>query len=720
MYSEKIIIANIAEFARREGWEPEYHTYEEVQQLIEDINKLVKIDYNSRGGVVELTKTITEKYKNEMRQRVRNEQVLCTLDCGYWESNYVFVCNEEGQIFKFKPRLSQRILNSVIAGFDERQVSIELLCLKARQLGVSSWSAIKFMHRLLFVPHTQAIMASVKHEHSQHIKRIQDTIYENCPWWLVPGRAPRGGFDNGSILSIQSGMQATGLAQGRTPVLAHISELADIPDQKKTIEEGLMRAMHISAALFLVLEGTGGGNTGWLADKWRAAKVDFPKGDERLCPVFVSWPCCPEIYPKKGFLDKFPIPEGFMSKMRIDATRKHVARCEAYIRNTSYLANVMGKNWEMPPEQQWFWQWNYLQSVKTHSQKTWMAQMPADDFESLVGEHDSVFDPEVMAEVESHVYEIQSDEKVRKTPLKAYAITGDSIEEEFYPNESQIDDEEPVIRVEWTSHIGKKYVWEMIPLREVNEEKEIDTFDKLLVFEEPKAGADYSCGIDTAYGLGEEDEDRTVLSIWRNGFGLNTDDQVCELTSNRLNSAQVVGFAACAAAWYSASCKDWRGVKFAIEQITGPGDTCQNQLKIMGFNYHHKPRRYDSNKIKDESKRKLGWYSTGWSVPMLMTSFINAVNGGLIRPKSKWLIEEMRTLERHITTGGKTKMEHRSGQHDDRVRAAAQAFFTVHDLDDLAERAQQRRQQPVRRKVLAGAGVCKSNAVAVSEDEEWL
>lgn len=1077
MYSEKIIIANIAEFARREGWEPEYHSYEEVQQLIEDINKLVKIDYNSRGGVVELTRTITEKYKNEVKRKVVNEQVLCGFDCGYFEANYAFVCDEEGKIFKFRPRLSQQIYNAVVADFDERQVSIELLVLKARQTGITTQTAIKFMHRMLFVKHTQAIMASVKHEHSQHIKRIQDTTYENCPWWLVPGRAPRGGFDNGSILSIQSGMQATGLGQGRTPVLAHVSEIGDVPNQRKSIEEGLMRAMHISSALFLVLEGTGAGNTGWLADKWRAAKTDFPKGDERLCPVFISWPCCPEIYPKPGFIEKFPIPEGFMSKMRVDATRKHVARCEAYIRNTPYLSRIMGHNWTMPPEQQWFWQWNYLQAVKTHSQKTWQSQMPADDFESLVGEHDTVFDPEIMAEVESHVYEIQSDQKIRKTPLKAYAITGDSIEEEFYPSEGQIDDDEPVIRVEWRSHIGKKYVWEMIPLREVNEEKEIDTFDKLLVYEEPTNGFDYSCGIDTAYGLGEEDEDRTVVSIWKNGFGLDTDDQVAELClaagtfvttkegckkiedvgvgetvvdrlgnytvvnavtesshqhslqlytglssnhplvltsdhkvatvsgwkradelkvgewlrypvrpmrdeglpnatiknykrngdkirdldlpltydfgftcglylaegcvaldakktrrhvswtlhereagtwkeiieratkcrvtelqikgtrahrllissrtvaewfeaafgrtngkhipswvwnaprefaeglvhgmvagdgaidkrcnsvvyvsvipslavglrdlvlslgwglgvlrhynrpyaqnvwylyfygevaqkfhkgimirslpcqskkrqpssfrwgwnkewiyvrvtdmepggdgifydltvdsedhsfctmqaavhncSNRMNSAQIVGFAACTAAWYSSVCKDWRGVKFAIEQITGPGDTCQNQLKMMGFNYHHRPRRYDSRKVKDESKRKEGWYSTGWSVPMLMTSFINAVNGGLIRPKSKWLIEEMRTLERHITSGGKTKMEHRSGQHDDRVRAAAQAFFTVHDLDDLAERAQQRRAQPARRKVLAGAGVCKSNAVAVSEDDEW-
>ncbi len=209
-------------------------------------------------------------------------------------------------------------------------------------------------------------MASVKEKSSQLIGRIQNTVYDNCPWWLIPMRTTKGGFDNGSVMSIQSGMQATGLAQGWTPIMAHISEIGDLPDAEKTIEEGLMRAMHISAALFLVLEGTGSGNIGWLADTWRAAKTDFPKGMHRLCPVFISWPCCPEIYPKAGFLEKFPVPETFWER-RVDATKKHVARCEAYIRNTTYLSSIMGSNYHMPIEQQWFWEWNYLQAAKNHT-----------------------------------------------------------------------------------------------------------------------------------------------------------------------------------------------------------------------------------------------------------------------------------------------------------------------------------------------------------------
>lgn len=72
-----------------------------------------------------------------------------------------------------------------------------------------------------------------------------------------------------------------------------------------------------------------------------------------------------------------------------------------------------------------------------------------------------------------------------------------------------------------------------------------------------------------------------------------------------------------------------------------------------------------------------------------MTRFVESINGGWYVPKSRWLIEELKTLERR-QAAGKSKMVHRSGQFDDRVRAAAQSFFCAHDLDVLADRAQKR------------------------------
>jgi hypothetical protein len=478
------------------------------------------------------------------------------------------------------------------------------------------------------------------------------------------------------------------------------------------IEEGLLRATHATPNLFMVFEGTGGGNTGWLAETWRAAKEDFPKGLHDLCPVFIPWAMATDLYPEKAWIRQFPVPEDFYKK-RMEATRKHVIRAESYIRNTPFLSRIVGKDWRMPLEQQWFWEFNYAKSCKNHSQKIWLAQMPADDYEALTGVHDSVFDVETIQEIEDNIYEVQGDTKERKKQVQAYAITGDSIDDGFEPPEPLIDYDKAHIRVTWKSDRGQRYDWVLVPLLPIDEDVELETFDKLLVYEEPNPGYTYSCGIDTADGLGKEDEDRTCVSVTRNRFGDEYDYQVAELVSNRINSAQVVGFAACIAAWYGENAKDPRGVKFCVEQIGRPGDTCQHQLKLMGFHWHHVPRRYDSKKIKDDSGKKQGWYSNVWSVPILMTRFTEAVNGGWYRPTSRWLIEELKTLERHAAAGRVSKLEHRSGQHDDRVRAAAQSFFTAHDFDILADRSQKRYALPTEKAPPLSKAVCSSNMVSV-------
>jgi hypothetical protein len=846
MYSEKIIIQNLDKFAAREGWMPTPHTFAQVEEFKHYIDSIVKIESNSRSSYISLVRPITEKRRKEIWRWIENEQVMCGLDSGYFDECYAYVCNEGGEIFKFKNRKSQEVFDSVIADFDEQQVAIRLLILKARQVGITTKTALKFLQRMLFIPHTQAVMASVQSDKSELIGRILDIAYNQCPWWLVPRRLPKGAFDNGSVLSIQSGMQATGIAQGWTPTCLapdtrirladgalkridtltdndvilthkniaahvakawktertneptkiiwvagvdmplectfdhaiytatgwmqaqdlyagqlmtrmndegqivdtvithieegfqkefwdvevdhadhsfqteqfavhnciHVSELADIPKPKKVIEEGLLRATHATPNLFMVFEGTGGGNTGWLAETWRAAKEDFPKGLHDLCPVFIPWPMATDLYPEAAWIRQFPVPEGFYQK-RMEATRKHVIRAESYIRNTPFLSRIAGKDWRMPLEQQWFWEFNFAKSCKNHSQKIWLAQMPADDFEALTGVHDSVFDVETIQEIEDHIYEVQGNTRERKNPVQTYAITGDSIDDGFEPPEPLIDYDKSHIRVTWKSDRGQRYDWVLVPLLPFDEDVELETFDKLLVYEPPQSGYTYSCGIDTADGLGKEDEDRTCVSVTRNRFGDEYDYQVAELVSNRINSAQVVGFAACIAAWYGENSKDPRGVKFCVEQIGRPGDTCQHQLKLMGFHWHHVPRRYDSKKIKDDSGKKQGWYSNVWSVPILMTRFTEAVNGGWYRPASRWLIEELKTLERHAAAGRISKLEHRSGQHDDRVRAAAQSFFTAHDFDILAERSQKRYALPTEKAPPLSKAVCSTNMVSV-------
>lgn len=679
MYAQRLIDKKLREFTVDNGWEPEYHSIGQVEEFIDYIQKITKVEATSRRQTFDMTKGLTERRMNWITRFIKNEQIICSCDENYWATRYAYICDEKGDILKFSPRESQKVFDSVVARFEDLEVAIELLVLKARQVGISTRVALKFLHRLLFLQHVQAVMASVKAEKSELIGRILNICYDRQPWWLVPAQTgerigKRMEFANGSVLSIQSGMQATGIAQGWTPTSIHISELADIPNPKKTIEEGLIPATHPTRKLLQIHEGTGGGNTGWLADTWRAAKEDFPRGLARFCPTFISWPLATDLYPGADWLKKFPIPEAWSP---MTETKKHVRRCELYIRSTDYLAAIAGANWEMPRHQQWFWEFNYRSHVKKHTQKIWFSQMPADDYEALTGKNDLVFDQEV----------IEVRDRERELGYDIYAITGNSIDDGFDVDPSLIDYEKERIFLNWESFRGMEYSWTLVPLLPFDERDERNAFDKLLVFEPPKEGRNYSCGIDTADGLGHEDEDRCSIVMTQSATGNYPDVQVAEFTSNRINPPQTVGFAAALGAWYGPVCRDPRGVKFCIEQRERPGDDCQLQLKLMGFNFQHVMVRYDNKKVGERYGSKEGWYSSAWSVPFLMNRFIDAVNGGWYKPNSKYLITELKDLERKITTGGKTKMEHQSGKHDDRVRAAAHSYITRHHLDALQERS---------------------------------
>ena len=499
MYSQKIIENRLDFFAAANGWMPYRHTYSEVLEFTSYIKSIVKLGSNSKGAWIDSVAPLTEKRKAEIKRWIENEQILCGLDYGYWRDNYAWVVDEGGQEVKFKNRKSQDVFDSVVAYLEELQAGIQILTLKARQVGITTLVSLYFNHKMLFIPNTLSVMASVQKSKSDEIEIKLKTAYEGCPFWLVPPRMPKRSFTNGSRLMVESGMQPKGIAQGQTPQNILISEIGIIPNPHNVIEEGLLPATHSNKNLFMVFEGTGSGNVGWFPDFWRSQKRDQALGTARMFPVFISWPLATDMYPQADWLRAHPVPAGFYEK-RLDATKAHIARCESYIRNTPYLAKVVGSNYRVPIEQQWWWQLEYVQARERHSLHQHAARLPADDFEALTGVHDSVFDGETIMELEDGIYEVRSDGKrERRNPVQVYAITGHSILEEFEPQESEIDYSKEVIHLTWKSNRDERYDWELVPLLPIDEESEVNTFDRLLVFEPPKKGALYSCGVDTAH-----------------------------------------------------------------------------------------------------------------------------------------------------------------------------------------------------------------------------
>ena len=341
--------------------------------------------------------------------------------------------------------------------------------------------------------------------------------------------------------------------------------------------------------------------------------------------------------------------------------------------------------------------------------------MPADDYEALQGKNDLVFDSIV----------IDTAQKQRTKTYQTYAISGDSVDDGFDPDPAEIDYEKERIRVSWKSKRGQHFEWIMIPLLPLDEQQEKDekrSMGRVLVFEEPNMAPghegdpqDYSIGIDTADGLGTEDSDRSVICVTRSMKDAAPDVQVCELANNRMSGPQTVAFAACLAAWYGDKTIDHRGVKFAIEQRDRPGDDCQLQLKLMGFNYHHTDQRYDNKKVKEDTRgQKEGIFMHGWFRPMITQRFTDAITGGWYIPQSPHLIAELQDLELKIKLG-KNRMEHQSGKHDDRFLAAAHSYWTRHHFDILAERAQKKYAPPTQKLPELDFGYSSVSEVSVGD-----
>lgn len=377
MYSSKVVAKNIEKFASQEGWTPVAHSVEEVDEFKEYVNSIIKTESNSKSIYVTLAKPISKKRADEVQRFITNEQVMCAVDSNYWESRYVYIADERGSVVRFKNRKSQEIIDYILADLDEKGLSKELLVLGGRQNGTSTKILLKIMHRTLFSSNTQSMVATVSLVESEAFRRMQNAIYDNCPWWLVPQKLPKNSLNNGSALRLNSGMQATGITRGYTPQCVYVTNIEDFPNPVKTFEEGLLRAFFSSRNTMLILHGRRTNKPySWINCLWEESKKYYDEGLARFMPVFIPWAICSDIYPTSDWIKNHPVPKVWKP---LKETVEHVRRCESYIRKTSYLSKSVGPKWKMPIEQKWYWEFNYRHALATNSVDSFLSQMPADD-----------------------------------------------------------------------------------------------------------------------------------------------------------------------------------------------------------------------------------------------------------------------------------------------------------------------------------------------------
>ena len=647
----------------------------------------------------------TQNLAPDEAQWIQNEQILVMCDAEYFLTRYCYLKNEENVIERFLFRVPQRIIFGILAELEAGSRTLELMFLKARQLGCSTLIELLIAHRIIFGYGVNAIIGSADQTKTMLMANMLFLCYDMLPPWMRPTPTRRVESDRGMLVfgqnlsgvSFQHGAQMSGIARGTTPTVYHLSEIASYTNAEDQIESSLFRCVHPSPNVFGVLESSGEGTEGWWPDTWNTSKKRWPRGLARLCPLFLPWFCGVEMYPHRHWItNDHPVPANWQP---LPATRLHVAKCELYVRSNPLLRaqliadqrarNVYrGGEWQMPHEQQWFWEFGHEEALEKGTESKWYQEMCADDEEAFQHSEESVFGRHTIEELQAN----------RKRTYDCYTLSGQSIEDSHEVTPEFFDYSRERMPVRFTSPKGEVYRWEFIPLKSVDlrEDKAADVDGVFLVFHPPQAGLSYSIGVDTSGGRGQ---DSTVISVWSVGSKGTPDVQCAEFSDTTVSHVEAFSFTLAIAAYYgrfmASGITRWPQPYVSIEQVEAVGDTCQHQMMKMGYRQFHKFVRLDQAgsriaKQKGSRATKIGWYTHGWSRPILTDNFVHSAQNGWAEINSPWLIEEMRHFEAHSTRTGRPRYEHEEGEHDDRIFAAAMAIFCPHDMDVLADRSKKR------------------------------
>jgi hypothetical protein len=702
MYASEIVDQRL-ELAQLElGFRPEYHSVAEVelfdtrlQQKYEELYQAAQAEAQGSQDPdqtfqISLLKNLGPRLHPDEVRWMLNERMLCACDAAYFMTRYFWIKNEQNIVQRFTFRPAQRVYFSIVAELEARRASIELIAEKARQLGVSTETEGFSLQRICFTYGVNAVVASADRVKTGLMAQMLFFGYDMLSWWIKPVATRRVESDQGMLtfgsqrsgVSFQHGAQTSGIARGTTPTVFHLSECASYTDAGTQIEDALLKCVHASPNVFGVLESTAEGDTGWWYDTYWHAKKEWKRGRSRLCPMFLPWYLGTDLYPTPTWIATRPVPRDWRPA---DETREMMGRAKLYVRSNPILEKILGNNWEMGRNQAWFWEVNFQEHRAKGREKLWFQEMPTDDTEAFQGSYDNVFGREVIAQV---------DEKRQKN-YQVYGIVGQSVEDRHEPDPEDVDYARSRIPVSYKSSRGEVYRWELVPLKLV-EERDFDPEGKLVVFLAPEEGWDYSMGIDTSNGIGS---DSTCIAVCRRARDDGSPDiQACEFRSSKVSHVEAYAFAMAIGAYYARPMRTSyesgsmtvREPYVSIEQIAAVGDTCQLQMKKMGWSRFHHMVRYDSKKIRKNKSVKMGWYTNVWSRPMLTDGFVVAVQNGWYVVHSPWTIYEMDHWEVHLTAGGKEKKEHQAGATDDGIFANAMATFCPNDLETLTKRTRKR------------------------------
>jgi hypothetical protein len=223
------------------------------------------------------------------------------LDFPWYSENFLKIRDKKANIVDFKLNKAQRIVHDKIIELRRENRPVRVLLLKARQMGLSTFTEGFIFHDTSTNENKNALIIAHEETASANLFNMSKLYYEYLPELIRPMKK----YANGKVLQFENptpdenekqknpglrskiSIATAGAGEvGRSSTIhnLHVSELAFFPDPKITML-GLMQCVPDSENTNVIIESTANGVGDYFHELWQSAE----KGLNDFIPIFLPW-----------------------------------------------------------------------------------------------------------------------------------------------------------------------------------------------------------------------------------------------------------------------------------------------------------------------------------------------------------------------------------------------------------------------------------------------
>lgn len=627
MFSEKVIAAQREKIERALKLDLVEHSHSTVLDFLYRMK-----DVNWEGGVAQTLPSLP----SDCQAFITNELLMSKLSFRYWCTRYAKILDDHGELVTLTPwpsqeKVLQHLAKRELEAFEKGarpgeegwRLKLQLLLLKARQIGGTAISEAIEGHQVFFNSNTRAVIGSDTPDNSKNLWDVFIRIHSNLPPWMKPAADAKTKANNlhltdlDSNVQVGSGNMKNTFGQGMTVDGGHLTELSTwLPENCNQLEKDLMPAFGSSKKhhSIMIYESTAEGAMGnYFHDLFQASR----RGKTEWDALFLGWHSAPNKWTED--------PEGVEISSEVKAMAERLQREEEVVLTKGQLAFYQKKR-------------DHYKSLG--KEEILLQEFPSTPDEAFQTGLKSVFPIEVRLGVRN---------RARK----------------------------PIAAMRW--NIAKN-TFEAIADPEFHAKAEMNPElyeGVLLIYEKARPGYVYVVGVDASYGLGQDTSAIDVVRVANRADGA---EQVAEFGSKALDPVELAGPADWIGRYYEDRMNELPA-KMAVEAQPGsPGITTQAQLIQRGYPHFYIWRK-PSAAGKGGWRNEMGWFTTQGTRPLLTDTGVNSIITGKLKVNSTPFIREMDSFVFTYSGTGMRKMEHAPGMHDDRIFATFIAYYVGHEGD---------------------------------------